>query len=68
MWLMTLDAHNPELVHAIYDVEALELSPNPQYHDILNPLFVWEPPVTIKPNFLVTTQNDRDRNSGTLQQ
>jgi hypothetical protein len=63
-----LDAHNPELVQTIYEVQALEAPPAPKDYDLLKPFFTWAPADTIKRTLSVTTQYARGRVSDNLRQ
>jgi hypothetical protein len=63
-----LEALNPDMVIQIYEVQALEASPTPQYYELLKPFFAWAPADTIKRSLSVTTQYARGRVSDSLWQ
>jgi hypothetical protein len=62
-----VDAHNPDVVNQIYEVQDLEASPTTQDYELLKPSFAWSPADTIKHTLSVTTQYARGRFSYNLQ-
>jgi hypothetical protein len=61
-------SHNPESLHTIYEVQAVEAFPTPKGNDLLNPFFVQEPADTSMSKLFVTTQYSRGRVFDNLQQ
>jgi hypothetical protein len=63
-----LDAHNPDVVNQIFEVQALEASPTLQDYEIFKHFLACAPADTIKRSLVVTTQYVRGIVSDNLQQ
>ena len=63
-----IDSNQPEVVHDIYEIHAVEASPTLQDYELLKPFFAWAPADTIKRTLSVTTQYARGRVSEDIRQ